>query len=346
LSRSVDPISIPPEGGTPTRTGGVLRRVAGGPRRVERLAIRIPREDARGADEASPRRGFGLGGTGGGRRGVIVAAFVLVGAKAERPPADRGFSLCQHPSGSSLRGGCGLYPLPCGDRPDLPTPSDGPLPRPDRCVDGNGGRRGRSGRPGPVPGRRAGLFDRAQGWTALPPGDAPGRLGPRRRPQRGDGPVRARLRQPGSQLSDRSRRLPLPVSDQLVCPATAVGPLAGLPDDQCPLRPGGRLHVLVLSSWRPVGRPSASTPPTSRPGSSSCAATSTWETARPRGPSSRPSWDSIPPTASSSSAGSLPWCVRRSSFPGRERCERLTDGLHTRTADLRRPEGPEEPSPG
>ena len=50
---------------------------------------------------------------------------------------------------------------------------------------------------------------------------------------------------------------------------------------------------------RPAGRPSASTPPTSRPGSCSSGAISAWKTSRPPAANSRPSWDSIPPTARS-----------------------------------------------
>ena len=55
---------------------------------------------------------------------------------------------------------------------------------------------------------------------------------------------------------------------------------------------------------RPAGRPSASTPPTSRSGSSSSGAISASRTSRPPAGNSRPSWDSIPPTGMSSSAGS------------------------------------------
>jgi hypothetical protein len=205
--------------------------------------IRVAAGDApRAGAPADPR---GPGG-GGGRGGAgVVADGVALGAAAGRPPARDLLALCEHPRRCRLRGGRGVRPLPCGDRRVLPPAPHGPLALAD-LGDGDPGDRRGGRRPAVVRGGWTGVLDRAARRAGLPPRDAPGRVGPGRRPQRGRGPVCPRLGELRSEFPGRPRRLSVPIADQLVRAPAAVGPVPGLPAGQRPFRPAGHLHLPVL----------------------------------------------------------------------------------------------------
>ena len=200
-------------------------RTRAGPRRAATWRARSHpsrREKIPRAGDSPPHRRPRRDGNPGVDR--VVADLPLALIEEERATSGLELPLCEHAPGRRLRGGCGLHPLPFGDRRDLPPAPDGPLARPDRSGDWPPRSVGSCSRP-------TGSSTRSTvGIKSLPPGDTPGFRRPNLVAERGRGAVRARLREPGNEPPGRARRIPLPVADQLVLSRAAVGPLPGLPE--------------------------------------------------------------------------------------------------------------------
>ena len=176
-----------------------------------------PRKDPRAGDSPPHRRP---------RRDGVLASIVSwrislsPSSKRSVRPLVSNSPYANTPPGRRLRGGFGLHPLPCGDRRVLPPTPDGPLafPDPDRRPRGTG-----SAAASPLrgPGLQYAIrpTDRMSS-TQRHDGMPTGRIIVA---ERGRGPVRARLREPGIDLPDRTRRIPLRVPDHLVLRASGAG---------------------------------------------------------------------------------------------------------------------------
>ena len=144
-----------------------------------------------------------------------------------------GIALQERPPGGEVRGGRRVRALPCGDRRDVPQAPDGPLARPtssSRTIPGRGPRRPL------VPGPGPGVLGRARGDRVFhkeTKRDADGRVVSRNEAEAryvigsGSRPWRSCL---------SGGRLPLRVADHVVFQEAEVGPVAGLPGGQPPLR--------------------------------------------------------------------------------------------------------------